>query len=159
MRDDDAMLRLGKGITGFRHGREPQLPEVPVRRFRGACHEAARAAGGTVERVTERAYPANFHSAVIVTPAGRSAILCNAVHPWIAFVEENTGDVADPGTFLDPPPWAAAFSAADFGVLGRTVLDSPLDTADTTALGKGEWLQIHSWRPETVGRTVFNSWD
>jgi hypothetical protein len=153
------VFRLEKGTTGFRCRGEPELPEVPVRRFRGACHEAARAANGTVERVTERTYPGNFHSAVVVTATGRFAILCNAVHPLIAFVEENAGHLDSPGTFLDPPAWAGAFTDTDFVVLDRALLDSPFETVDTTALGRGEWLQIRSWRPASTGCAVFNSWD
>ncbi len=153
------MFRLERGATGFWYGKEPELPEIPVRRFRGGCYEAARSAGGAVERIVERTYPDNFHSAVIVGSADRFAILCNAAYPWIAFVEEGAGDVAGPGAFVDPPTWAAAFAEMSFLVLNRQLLDSPLSSVDTSAWGKGEWMQIRSWRPASVGQTIFNSWD
>lgn len=152
------MFRLERGVTGFRSGREPKLPEVPVRTFRAGCYEAARAAGGAVGQVFESAYPRNFHSAVIVASYVRLAILCNAVYPWIAFAGEGTGDL-EPRAFVDPPAWAAAFAEVGFVVMSRQVLDSPLDAVDTAAWGKAEWLQVHSWRPASVGETVFNSWD
>lgn len=152
------MFRLERGVTGFRHGREPALPDVTVRMFRGGCHEAARAAGGAVEQVVERIYPRSFHSAVIVTSADRFMILGNAAYPWIAFTAENAGHL-EPKVFVDPPVWAGSFATAGFVVMGRQLLDAPLDAVDTTALGKAEWLQINSWRPATVGDTVFNSWD
>ncbi|MBB3101231.1 hypothetical protein FHR83_008959 [Actinoplanes campanulatus] len=148
------MFRLERGATGFRHGKEPDLPEVPLRRFRAGCHEAARRASGAVEQIRERAYPRNYHSAAIMAPEGRFVILCHAVHPWIAFAEED-----DPGTFSDPPAWATAYTDMGFVVMSRELLDSPLSDVDTTALGKGEWMQINSWRPESTGRAVFNSWD
>ncbi|MBO3738845.1 hypothetical protein [Actinoplanes flavus] len=153
------MFRLERGATGFRYGKEPELPEIPLRRFRGCCHEAARRAGGTVDQVHERAYPRDYHRAVIVTPDGRFVVLCHAVHPWIAFVEEDTGDLDGPGNFLDPPVWATAYTDTGFVVMSRELLDSPLSDVDTTALGKGEWMQIRSWRPASTGRAVFNAWD
>jgi hypothetical protein len=153
------VFRLETGVTGFRHGKEPELPEVPVRRFRGACHEAARQAGGSVGQVAEKTYPRNFHSAVIVGSADRFAVLCNAVYPWVAFVEEGTGDMLSPGVFVDPPACAAAFTGSGFVVLSRRLLESPLSAVDTTALGKGERMQIRSWQPTSVGQAVFHSWD
>ncbi|GIE76966.1 hypothetical protein Aph02nite_29160 [Actinoplanes philippinensis] len=152
------MFRLERGVTGFRSGREPDLPPVAARTFRGACHEAARAADGTVEQVTESAYPRNFHSAVIRAPSGRLTVLCNDSYPWVAFAEGVTGDL-DPKAFADPPSWAGTFTGAGFVVMSRRLLASPLDAVDTGALGTAERLQIDSWRPPNVGETVFNSWD
>ncbi|MBW6438855.1 hypothetical protein KZ829_34510 [Actinoplanes hulinensis] len=153
------MFRLERGATGFRHAKEPELPEIPLRRFRGGSHEAARRAGGAVEQIRERAYPRDYHSAVIVASGSRFVILCHAVHPWIAFAEKDAGDLDSPGTFSDPPVWATAYTDMGFVVMSRELLDSPLSDVDTTALGEGEWMQIHSWRPESTGRAVFNSWD
>ncbi|MEV6851940.1 hypothetical protein [Actinoplanes sp. NPDC051411] len=152
------MFRLERGVTGFRSGKDPELPEVSVRRFRGGCFEAARAAGGAVEEVFESTYPRNFHSAIIVAPNGRFPILGNTMYPWIAFVGASTDDLA-PKAFADPPSWAATFVEAGFTVMSRQVLDSPLGAVDTTALGKAERLQIDSWRPGSVGEAVFNAWD
>lgn len=153
------MFRLERGATGFRDSKEPELPEISVQRFRGACYEAARTMGGAVERVAEKTYPRNFHSAVIAGSAGRFAVLCNAVHPWVAFVEEGDGDGVDPRAFVDPPACATAFADMGFIVMGRELLEAPLNVVDTAGLRNVEWLQIRSWRPESVGRTVFNSWD
>jgi hypothetical protein len=152
------MFRLERGVTGFRSDKESGLPAVPVRTFRGGCYEAARAAGGVVEQLFESAYPRNFHVAVIVASNDRIAILCNAMYPWIAFAGVGAGDL-ESKAFVDPPAWAVRFAETGFVVMSRQVLDSPLDAVDTAALGKGEWLQIHSWRPASVGETVFNSWD
>ena len=153
------VFRLERQVTGFRYGKEPPLPEFPVGRFRGACHATARVARGAVEQVVEKSYPRIFHSAVIVVSGSRFAVVCNAIYPWVAFVLEDTEYVADPGTFLDPPAWSAVMVDMGFLVMSRQLLESPLTAVDTTALGKGEWLQIHSWRPANVGQTVFNSWE
>ncbi|WP_143235405.1 hypothetical protein [Paractinoplanes atraurantiacus] len=152
------MFRLERGVTGFRSAKEPELPEVQVRTFRRGCYEAARAAGGAVEQLVESAYPRNFHSAVVVTSNDQLAILCNAMYPLIAFAGGGTGDL-EPKAFVHPPTWAARFSEIGFVVMSRQVLDSPLGGVDTAALGKAEWMQIDSWRPASVGGTVFNSGD
>jgi hypothetical protein len=152
------VFRLERGVTGFRSATEPDLPQVAARAFRRGCHEIARAAGGAVEHVVESAYPRNFHSAVISTSNGRFAILCNAMYPWLAFAGVGTGDL-EPKAFVDPPSWAAGFGEIGFVVMSLQVLDSSLSAVDTTALSGAEWMQIDSWRPASVGDTVFNSWD
>jgi hypothetical protein len=108
--------------------------------------------------VVESACPRNYHSAVVVASNVRLAILCNATYPWIAFAGMGTGDL-EPKAFVDPPSWAATFAGAGFVVMRRQLLDSPLGAVDTAALGKAEWQQIASWRPESVGETVFSAWD
>jgi hypothetical protein len=61
----------------------------------------------------ESEYPCNFHSAVIVASNDRLAILCNAMHPWIAFAGVGSGDL-EPKAFVDPPTWAVKF--AEIGI-------------------------------------------
>jgi hypothetical protein len=132
------VFRLEWGVTGFRYGKAPELPEVSIRGFQGACYKAARATGGAVEQVVERNYPRNFHSAVIVGPTGRFALLCNAVYPWIAFVEEGTDGAAAPEAFADPPTGSTAFTEMGFTLMSRQLLESPLSVVDTAALGKAK---------------------
>jgi len=154
-----AVFRLERGATGFRHGKDQELPAVDIRMFRAGCHAAARVAGGTVELIVERTYPRNFHSAVIAAAAGRLGILCHVHHPWIAFIEEGAGSGGYPGVFVDPPAWAGTFAEMNFTIMSRGLLDSPLSEVDTAALTTAEWSQIRSWRPASVGRALFNSWD
>jgi hypothetical protein len=148
-----------RGVTGFRDVNDPELPVVDVRLFRAGCYAGAQAAGGAVEQIVERTYPRNFHSASIGVAADRFEILCHFGYPWIAFIEEGTGSWADPGVFVDPPVWAAVFAETGFTVMSRDLLDSPLSEVDPAALTKAEWSQIVSWRPASVGQTLFNSWD
>lgn len=152
------MLRLERGATGFA-GRDEVLPAVDVRLFKAGCHAVARAAGGAVERIAEREYPSSFHSATIATRTGAVRMLCHATHPWIAFVEDGTGSWADPGVFIDPPPWAAVLTGTGFTLLGRELLESSPDEADMTALAAAEQRQIRYWRPPDLGRLIFNGWD
>ena len=153
------VFQLERGVTGFRCGNEPELPEISVQRFRVACNKAAKTTGRAVERIAERTYPRNFHSAAIAGLGDRFAVLCNAMYPWVAFTEGVAGDVIGAGAFVGPPACAATFTEMGFIVMSRQLLESPLSVVDTAALGKGEWMQIRSWQPATVGETVFNSWD
>ncbi|GGR51201.1 hypothetical protein GCM10010168_82470 [Actinoplanes ianthinogenes] len=143
-------MRLERGATGFWQQGDPELPVVDVRRFRGACHEAARVADGAVERVTERRHPRSFHEAVLVAGAQRYVVRCHGVHPLIAF---------DPDQAIDPPGWGEVFIGFGFEVLGREVLGLPLDRVDTSRLGPAEWEQIRYWQAQTVGETLFHTWD
>lgn len=131
------MFRLERGATGFRHVTEPELPVVDLRLLRATGMVLGPPSLGS------------FHAAVLITPAGRFAVRCHRHHPWIAFIEGET--------YADPP--AGVFLNPAFTLLGPEVLDLPLSAADTTALAKAEWTQIRYWQPETVGQTLFNSWD
>ena len=153
------VFALATGATGFRHHKAPELPAVDMRPFRGGCHEAARLAGGTVGTFLESAYPGTFHSAVIAAGTDRYKVLCHAVHPWVAVTVDGTGNWAGPGVFVEPPAWAGVFGEMGFVLLRLEVLHAPLTAVDTRALTKAEWAQIHSWRPDNVGQTLFNSWD
>lgn len=152
------MFRLERGATGF-GGHEPERSAVDIRLFKTGCYTASRAANGVVEQFAEREYPGSFHFAVIATHADRLRVLCHATHPWVAFAEDGTGSWADPGVFIDPPPWTGVLADLGFTLLSRELLNTPLDETDTTALAKAEWSQIRYWCPPNVGRTLFNGWD
>jgi hypothetical protein len=78
------------------------------------------------------------------------------MYPWIAFAGVGTGDL-EPKAVVDLPAWAARFAEIGFVVMSRQMLDSPLGALNTAALGKAERMQIDSWRPASMGETVFNS--
>ncbi|MFC6567582.1 hypothetical protein [Actinoplanes utahensis] len=146
-------------MTGFWGKNDPEPPRVDVRMFRGGCHAAALAAGGTVESIDEAVYPRGYHTAVVATPENRAGILCHAGYPLIAFVADSAASWLEPRMFRDSPAWAEAFAERGFTVMGRELLESPLTAVDTSALTKAEWRQIHGWKATTVGETVFNGWD
>jgi hypothetical protein len=152
------VFRVARGATGFASS-ESERSSVDIRLFRTGCYAASRAADGAVEHFVEREYPGSFHSAVIATPAVRLRVLCHATHPWVAFTEDGTSSWADPGVFVDPPPWTEVFADLGFALLRRKLLTMPLSETDTSELAKAEWRQIRFWRPPNVGRTLFNGWD
>ncbi|BDH12742.1 hypothetical protein [Streptomyces hygroscopicus] len=157
MDSSQVTLRLEKGVTGFRDGSDPPVPATDPRACRVAWYAAARAARGQVEDFTEQEYPQNFHSATISDREGTHIALFHAHYPLIAFVGGRRYWYT--GEFQEPPSWAGVLADVGFVVLSAARLLSPLVESDTSALSAAEWRQIKHWRPETLGATLFNSWD
>ncbi|WP_424887296.1 hypothetical protein [Streptomyces sp. XH2] len=152
-----AAFRLERGATGFLDRNDPPAPSTDPSACRAAWYAAARAAGGQVEDFTEQQYPQSFHSATLSGRNGAHTALFHAHHPLIAFVGDRRYWYTD--EFREPPAWATALSDAGFVVLSAEQLLSSLEESDTSALSKAEWRQIKHWRPQTLGATLFNSWD
>ncbi|WP_405691326.1 hypothetical protein [Streptomyces sp. NBC_00057] len=133
------------------------MPSTDPGVCRAAWHAAARAAGGQVEDFTEQEYPQNFHSATISDRDGTQIALFHAHYPLVAFVEGRRYWYTE--EFQEPPAWATVLSDFGFIVLCAARLLSPLEESDTSALSAAEQRQIKHWRPETLGATLFNSWD
>ncbi|WP_156723514.1 hypothetical protein [Streptomyces apocyni] len=148
---------LPRGATGFFRPKDGPLPETDLRVFRAALYAAARAAGGRVEVVRERAYPRTFHTAVVSDATGEHVILCHAHHPWIAFADELRDWYRD--EFAEPTAWAEAFGDAGFTVLSRERLMTPLRGVDTTTLTRGEWREVRFYDVDVLGGVLFNAWD
>ncbi|GIH18979.1 hypothetical protein Raf01_71510 [Rugosimonospora africana] len=70
------MFRFEPGVTGFRDRNKPELPLTDIRTFRAACDAAARAAEGTVDRITERTYPVDR----VRSPQHRLLALSGIIH-------------------------------------------------------------------------------
>ncbi|WP_448321060.1 hypothetical protein [Streptomyces sp. CO7] len=158
MESAPGVFRLERGVTGFGHRNDPPLPSTDARTCRTAWYAAARAApDGQVHDFVEVRYPQTFHSATISDRNGLHVALFHAHHPLIAFVGDQVSCYTD--EFQDPPPWASVLTDLGFAVLSARQLLSPLTDADTSALSSAEWREITYWRPETLGATLFNSWD
>ncbi|MEV4921410.1 hypothetical protein [Streptomyces roseoverticillatus] len=133
------------------------MPSIDPRACRATWHAAARAAGGRVEDFVEQEYPQNFHSASISNRNGTHVALFHAHYPLVSFVGDRRYWYTD--EFQEPPAWATVLIGAGFVVLSAAQLLSPLEESDTSALSKAEWRQIKHWRPQSLGATLFNSWD
>ncbi|MGA5129859.1 hypothetical protein ACPCTO_08640 [Streptomyces olivoreticuli] len=155
--DEKAGFILPRGATGFFRPKDGPLPETDLRAFRAGLHAAARAAGGKVGEVEERAYPRTFHAASVIVGADESVILCHAHHPWIAFARERRVLYND--EFLAPPPWAYAFAHAGLMVLSGEELFMPLSDVDTSVLTQGEWQEVRFYGITALGGVLFNAWD
>ncbi|MFB8043505.1 hypothetical protein ACFC8F_19735 [Streptomyces hydrogenans] len=155
--DSQVAFRLEPGVTGFRDRGDPPLPSTDPRTCRAAWYAAARAAGGQVEDFTEQEYPQNFHLATISDRAGAHIALFHAHYPLIAFVGDRRYWYTD--EFQEPPAWATTLTDIGYVVLSAAQLLSPLTESDTSPLSATERRQIKHWRPQTLGATLFNSWD
>ncbi|MFI1815203.1 hypothetical protein ACH414_33190 [Streptomyces sp. NPDC020422] len=98
----------------------------------------------------------SFHTALITTSSGLSAVLCHEALPVVAFVASPPQAGAPLPDFTPPPAWAAAFEMAGFRLLDVDELNMPLASADTSELAEVELEQVGYWRPGTVGELMFN---
>ncbi|MFE2050983.1 hypothetical protein ACFXAS_21065 [Streptomyces sp. NPDC059459] len=105
----------------------------------------------------ERAYPRTFHTATVVGREGENIVLCDAHHPWVAFVKARRDRYGE--AFLAPPPWAKAFTDAGFTVLSSERLATPLSDVDTSVLTQGEWREVRFYGITTLGGVLFNASD
>ncbi|MFF4403852.1 hypothetical protein [Streptomyces sp. NPDC001404] len=152
-----AAFQLKHGATGFHDSSTPPLPQTDPTACRTAWHTAARTAHGHVHNLTEQQYPQNFHTGTINDRDGTHVALFHAHYPLIAFVSDRRHCYTD--EFQDPPAWAVTLTDFGFTILTASLLLSPPESADTTAMSAAEWEQIKHWRPETLGAMLFNSWD
>ncbi|MFD6274539.1 hypothetical protein ACFWFI_02960 [Streptomyces sp. NPDC060209] len=148
---------LALGVTGFRDWSDPPLPSTDPRTCCAAWYAAAQTAGGQVEDFKEQEYPQTFHSATISDRDGPHIALFHAHYPLLAFVGDWRYWYTD--EFQEPPTWATVLTDVGFVVLSAAQLLSPLTESDTSALSATESRQIKLWRPETLGATLFNSWE
>ncbi|MGP3632467.1 hypothetical protein ACTU45_03655 [Streptomyces sp. 24-1644] len=155
--DQHARFTLPRGATGFFRPKEGPLPETGLRAFRAALYAAARAVGGRVSDLEERAYPRTFHSAEVTDGTGGHVILCHAHHPWVAFAEERRDWYTE--EFQAPPPWALGFAHGGFQVLDHEQLTMPLSDVDTSVMTQGEWRYVRLYGITTLGGVLFNAWN
>ena len=152
-------MRLPKGITGFRMARDAPLPNVDLRTFTGLTYAAAHMiAAEVVAFAPEVDTIRNFHIAVLPTPKYTRSILCNGVHPVIAFVRDRCE--SSPPDFIDAPNLRRVYEqTGQFRVLKQSDLNSYPHANMLAELGKAEIAQIHFWKPQRIGDIVFNHWD
>ncbi|MCP9986382.1 hypothetical protein LUX01_06410 [Streptomyces sudanensis] len=151
-------MRLDRGATGFcGPGGEP-ANETDLTLFRSACWEAARRIGGRVGELPP-AGASSFHSAAITSRAEGLVVLCHAHLPVVAFTELRPVPGQPLTRFVNPPPWADAFTAFGFRCLQVEDLSLPMSTVDVAELAEAELTQIRYWRPQSLGDLVFNWWD
>ncbi|MBC7881149.1 MAG: hypothetical protein H7Y37_07420 [Anaerolineae bacterium] len=153
-------MQLPKGVTGFYGRGEAEPPTVDTKQFTAVCHYAVRSIGGKVLKIDTAMIYRNYCRADIQFANGTlRQIVCNTYHPLIAIgLEAQEGEFYP--HFVDEPALAAALSAlGGFEVLNTQVLDVFPDTVNTALLGKAEREQVNYWKPDTIGKILFNHWD
>ncbi len=148
-------------ITGFFDRSAPPRSLNPDA-FKRACYLAAQWEGGSVEGIDRDLRNRNFYAANIRTSVDDVSVLCNSVHPYVAFVPARSFAVGSDLelTFVEPVSLAATFLAAtEFQPLDACWLNADLNDELLTGLAPSELEQVRYWKPERVGNVVFNFWD
>ena len=149
---------LPEGITGFRGDRrDAPPPTVDPRSFARACHAAARAESGEIERFEPARVSRNYHRAIFRLRDAAIAVLCNAHFPWIAFAEASDNLLL---RFKEATPLAAWIEdAMPCEVVSLSSLEAPPDAGLLADLSPVERQEIRYWRPQRLGDIIFNFWD
>jgi len=160
-------IRLTRGVTGFRHEKEP-LPETDMAAFRRACAQAAGWSQARLGDVTTFDYPCNFRWIAIVERSVTRYALCQMYVPVVAFTEVTpTYGRPERDDFVDPPLWLGGFEAEGLQVLSTEELRTPLSKVDMSDLPAVERQEIDHWRKflgrdhseVVVSDVLFNFWD
>jgi hypothetical protein len=102
--------RLPPRITGF-FDRSEAPHSVDGADFKRACHQAAQLEGGIVESVDLDLLGRSYRGATIKTGSDHVSVVCNSVHPYVAFVAPNSFGVGFPElAFVEPTSLAATFA-------------------------------------------------
>ena len=152
--------RLPRWITGF-FDRSEEPRSLGSKSFESACYLVANSDGGKVEALDFDLLGRSYYVATLPTKTDHVSVLCNGVHPYVAFVPPGSfGGGNSELTFVDPTHLAAAFSAlTDFAPLEAGWLSADLTPELLIDLAKAETEQVHYWKPRRVGDVIFNNWD
>ena len=150
--------RLPPHVTGFFDRSEPPSAVEPEG-FRAACHLVAGMEGGSVESLDLDRAARSYYAAAVRTRADHLTVLCNATHPYLAFVAPGAfGFTAL--EFIAPVSLASAFaSMTEFQPLDAVWLGAELRADLLVDLASAELEQVKYWKPQRIGDLVFNCWD
>lgn len=145
---------LPRGITGFWNGNAAPPPLLDEKAFRQMCHTLARKNGGAVTEVDTDTTARSFYFASMERYDASVFILQNVHYPCAAFAQRN----ASGGLILtSPPEWLQLMEG-----LVRFLSLAELNQ-DWRGLCRGlspeAQEQIRYWKPQTVGKIIFNTWD
>ncbi len=152
------MQPLPKGVTGF------DAPDdcVSIKKFKTACHAAARQAKFQLEhvRAVDGQVSPNFHEAVVTILDGsdKVRVLCNAHHPIVAFASPNSFEGDLQLRFIDCPELAASLNS-EFSILRASEASAGLSPDAVAQLGESELALMRYWKPKRIGDVIFNYWD
>ena len=150
---DDEMI-LPRGITGFGSiNTDPPL-FLDEKAFCRMCHALAQENGGAVTEVDTDTAIRNFYSAKVSRYDQSVFLLQNIHYPYAAFAQREAS-----GRFVltQQPEW---LQLPEGSVRFLSPSELIRDWHDLCGeLSPEELEQIHYWNPQTVGETVFNTWD
>lgn len=117
--------------------------------------------GGTIENFDFNLLGKSYLAVTLRTATDVFSVLCNGVHPYLAFIPPSSiGAVLPDPTFLSPTHIAALFSAyTEFQPLDADWLNAEVHAELLEDLGSAELKQVTYWKPQRVGEVIFNHWD
>lgn len=150
--------QLPAGITGFTDRRELPIA-VDREAFKSACHLIAGMDRGVVEHFDVDPLARNYSAATVRTKTDHLSVLCNALHPCLAFVRPASYGFRDL-EFVAPVGLASLFAELTvFEPLDSAWLNGTLEPSLLVALAPVERKQVEYWKPQRIGEVIFNCWD
>jgi hypothetical protein len=154
-------MQLPRGITGFRHHRDAELPQCNLSDFKSHCYAASRAVGGRVilfrtpEEMRCRSYAMCLVEVGRYVP-GSVGVLLNSHFPWMGLA--NSPRLSDVEfEYTDCQELAAALAGlGEYRILSAAELQQSLDEAAISQLADCERDQIQVFKPRCIGEVVFS---
>ena len=147
-------FKLPAGVTVS--SGQNQGPDDSFARFKSACIEAGRRAGGWASGFVQAGITPNFHQSTIKYDGKKLLIVCNGTFSFIAFAEAKDSATLE---FLDDADFAKSFKLQGYRVLESALLSRNLDKHNCTELDETELDQLKYWRSKVVGEVIFNWYD
>ncbi|MFK8031995.1 MAG: hypothetical protein AB8G18_17325 [Gammaproteobacteria bacterium] len=147
-------FKLPKGVSGFSN--KDQNHDVSFARFKSACVEAGRRAGGWASKYVQAGVTPNFHQATIKYDGKSLHVVCNPEFGFIAFAEATNSASLE---FFDDADFTKSFKLQGYKVIQSAVLSEKLDDNNCSELHETELEQVKYWRSKVVGDVIFNWYD
>lgn len=157
-------MKLPNGITGFYKLEADIPPQVDEKQFKQICFNIVLGYGGKVKKYNSSGYNSNFYSTQIELFDQQFFILLNKHYPFLALASNvEYFDIE----FLDIPvlfeQFSTFYNVIKPEILNESVILRPGSKngilGNEHELNTAELEQIKYWKPETIGKIIFNFWD
>ena len=150
-------MMLPNGITGFYESESHKPPQIDGPSFKQICYSALSRHGGNILEFHAPQYSANFYDVHAEMSGSPFFILLNEHYPFLAFASAvEYGNIQ----FMDIPALHEDFSPY-YRTMSKAELCKPFNLSLTTdcEIKSAELEQIAYWKPETIGKIIYNHWD
>ena len=152
-------IRLCDTLIGFAGSDGGRAARIPEQEFKAACYAAAQAVGGAVTDFRAPDVTPNFYVAHIDAGGRETAVLGHCAEPYVAFAQP-IDPATNAATFVDHEALADAFrQTSRFSPLTVATLSRALGSDDLDDLSAAVSKQLRYWKPESLGKAMFNWFD